>query len=98
MSSIPIRNGVVVHFPEYGNQFARVDLYRINNVYIFWGPMFYGPQDEEGGRTVDIEVTLRGNTLSKKINGYDGWIVPKENVKFKNQELALASIDSTDHE
>ena len=87
MSSIPIKNGVIAYFPEYGNQYARVDLYHIGNVYVLIGSSFHPPNPDYEGVDVDIDVTLRGNTLTKKMNGYDGWIVPIENIKFHNKEL-----------
>ena len=82
MSSIPIRNGVLVRLPEY-NSWLRSDLYVIGNVFVFIGSEFW----ENPNKSPSFEVILKGNTLDRDSNGYRMLIVPKENVTILDEEF-----------
>lgn len=85
MPAIPIKNGTNVHFPEYGNKFARCDIYRIGNTYIFVGSPFYDSNFTE--ELIDATVRLAGNTIDRESQGYWLIIVPEDNCRFFNKSL-----------
>lgn len=54
---IPERNGIVLRFPNYGNRYARADVYRLPGYgYAFVANVFY--YDSEVNVTTDIDADV----------------------------------------
>ncbi len=86
---MPERNGVTVRFPNYGNKFARTDVYHLPGFgYAFIASIFYNntPNSPGADFDADVDTSHDHNVLEKKLNNepHEIIIVPYHCVTIYN--------------
>jgi hypothetical protein len=87
---MPERNGVVIRFPNYGNRFARADVYRLVGFgYAFVANVFYY-DSWKGEIDADVDTSYSDQVLEKALKNepHQIIIVPDECVNIINDWTA----------
>jgi hypothetical protein len=81
---IPERNGVVLRFPNYGNKYARADVYRLQGFgYVFIANVFYSPA------VIDPDADVHhdwGDILEKTLSNEHQIIIAEERCVYVHKD------------